>query len=711
MKKGTSIFNVRSIRVKLLVGVLATVFVVVLGIMIVVGKMASNAVVKKSKEIAVAQNRALANEIIAKYSAFFQLAEDMEVRIQARFEKNDTVRSQLKEIIVDGIEVNDNVLGAGIFFEPNGYDGKDAEFVNSGYDKTGRISEYYFRGSDGKLNRDLEDTSDLDRQIWYQRTIEDGKPHFYGPYLQKIDNGNEVLIATISIPIKKQGKAVGVVTTDFQLEPIQQLLEKESNENTFSQLITEDGVMAGHGVKRENITKKYVDLGGLPTTVERIGKGEEFELSYYSRTLKTDGFLQFTPIRFPYVEEKWAISSVWSVKHFNKDVDQLILAIALVLLLGLMLIVAVVSFISTKLISKPIQKTEALIRQVSEFNFILEENGDESSLLKRNDEIGSIAKAIYSMIANIKEIITTVIENAQNVAATAQELTATAETNKESAEDIANAVEDIARSATEQAQNTDRTVSNVENIGNLMENNIRVIRLLTDATDEIESSKNDGSQILQELIEKSEKNAEASYQIYEAVKDTNESAERIEGFSEMIQSIADQTNLLALNAAIEAARAGESGKGFAVVAEEIRKLAEQSTGFTGEIKLVINDLKSRTENTVKTMDEVLKITKSQQKSGKVTSEKFEYISKAVENIKEIVTSLEKTAEEMGESKVQIIATVQELAGIAEQNAASSEEVASTVQNQLESIVGIADASNELSQIATELQNTVEVFKI
>ncbi len=60
--------------------------------------------------------------------------------------------------------------------------------------------------------------------------------------------------------------------------------------------------------------------------------------------------------------------------------------------------------------------------------------------------------------------------------------------------------------------------------------------------------------------------------------------------TENLMKIAKQSNLLALNAAIEAARVGESGKGFAVVASEFRKLADNTSKLSKEIKNIVDKL-------------------------------------------------------------------------------------------------------------------------
>ena len=70
----------------------------------------------------------------------------------------------------------------------------------------------------------------------------------------------------------------------------------------------------------------------------------------------------------------------------------------------------------------------------------------------------------------------------------------------------------------------------------------------------------------------------------------------ISTLTDTIKSIADQTSLLSLNASIEAARAGENGKGFAVVAEEIGILANQSTQAADNIKNMVEQIQSASDN-------------------------------------------------------------------------------------------------------------------
>jgi methyl-accepting chemotaxis protein len=83
-----------------------------------------------------------------------------------------------------------------------------------------------------------------------------------------------------------------------------------------------------------------------------------------------------------------------------------------------------------------------------------------------------------------------------------------------------------------------------------------------------------------------------------------ESSQRIAGVLKVIMRVAGQTNLLALNATIEAARAGQAGKGFAVVANEVKELAKETAGATGNIREMIEIIQTEAESASKAVADI-----------------------------------------------------------------------------------------------------------
>ncbi|WP_018915072.1 methyl-accepting chemotaxis protein [Thiomonas sp. FB-6] len=156
------------------------------------------------------------------------------------------------------------------------------------------------------------------------------------------------------------------------------------------------------------------------------------------------------------------------------------------------------------------------------------------------------------------------------------------------------------------------------------------------------------------------------------VADMQAIAERIS----IIDDIAYQTNMLALNAAIEAARAGEHGKGFAVVAAEVRKLAERAQVAAREI----GELASASVKQAET-------------AGTLLGEMVPAILKTSALIQEIHGA----SDEQATGIRQINQAVAQVSAATQQNASASEQLAAT--------------SEQMTSQATELQRTVEGFKL
>lgn len=379
------------------------------------------------------------------------------------------------------------------------------------------------------------------------------------------------------------------------------------------------------------------------------------------------------------------------------------------LIIGAVAIGAIITLFVSISIAEPIIAVTKDIEKQANLDFSFEDNKKKQKYSKRKDEIGKMILALETMGNNVRDFVTKTSDSAQQVAATSEELTATVEQTATASDEVAQTIQDIAQGASDQAMDTEKTAGNVEEMGQILEQESVFMNELKDAVLVIDKEKEEGFRIIKLLVDQTDKSNTASNLVYEAILNNNESTEKIESASSMIQSIADQTNLLALNAAIEAARAGEAGKGFAVVADEIRNLAEQSNTFTNDIKLVIDELKVRSQSAVDTIKEVNVYASHQTESVKETENKFNGIAGAIDSIKEVIEQLKDSMLVMSNSKNKIVELTHNLSAISEENAAGTEEAAASMQEQNASIQEIANSAEGLSSIAQDLQLLISKF--
>lgn len=374
------------------------------------------------------------------------------------------------------------------------------------------------------------------------------------------------------------------------------------------------------------------------------------------------------------------LSTVFKIGNFADSIFQAFVVCLLVI---------VVEIIKTKKDIIFLERVSKIISDISEGNSNLEDRIDiktsskykllsgnfnqflndfERIVLKINQTSDKVAKDSKKLSHDIENVVRGVDGNDKNVAALrkkSEKIVDSVTSQYASTEEVAAAITQLSNSFTSVAKNAEETMK-------VSEETAEFARIVGEAVEESleEIQKIEG--IARTVEEKSLKLEKSSGEIGNIV--------------EMISKISQQTNLLSLNAAIEAARAGESGKGFAVVAEEVRKLADSSKEATSEIEKLIEVIRNEITDVI---ENIRKVYEEARRGSSLSRD-------AGDKTKEIIKKIEMTTEEVGK-----------IAGAIEEQSTAIDDINMASENITLNSEKINEITVEQSETLADISNTLE----
>ncbi|OLN21358.1 chemotaxis protein [Domibacillus antri] len=531
-----------------------------------------------------------------------------------------------------------------------------------------------------------------------------GETNAYDPVPSQSPELNGAPIVLSSSPVYgSNGSIVGVASGGY---PIESLIDIISNvklgESGYATVFTSDGTIVAGKNKEDTLNKNIADyqndelnqvveksMSGETGTIETVFDGKD-SLVFYSKAEEADwGIMISVPVREAYADA-------------NSLLNYFILLTILFITVS-----AGISYLLNSRSLKPITHVNSKIAELAN------NEGDLTKRLhiKRKDEIGQLAGNVNALLDSLQALIGSIFKKGEMVSARTSDLSESAEEILQLSNDVTQNVQNAAALSAEQEQSHNKNLTSIteitETVSGMKDHSSLVYQKTKHAYQEVEAA----NQEIQTLIEQMIAIQSSIRHSADTVKKLGSRSSEIGNIVDMIKGITEQTNLLALNASIEAARAGEHGKGFAVVAEEVRKLAEQSSLSAKQISELVGEILTETANAVagieagtsqfRTGMETLKMVNgnlqsvyhSSAQSSDESLNIFNEMDHLLRKVKEVERVIFDNSSKSSESSVYI------------------HEVASSSEEQLQSIQAITESIEKTAEFADELKSLLHRFEI
>lgn len=369
------------------------------------------------------------------------------------------------------------------------------------------------------------------------------------------------------------------------------------------------------------------------------------------------------------------------------------------------ILIGFLTFIASSLLMRPKKYIFNAIKELANNSYV--ENGS----IHTNDFFEDIYKDIKNYMNIVQADFVGFKGVTDEMSTFVTSINEISETMNSTSMEISEVVDQLANSAVSQAENTEKSVS-------ILNDNIGALKAIV-------SSENQNKNELQVAIgkintsyisvENSSKNLSETLVEFNEVKrkglELEDKAKNITKIVSIVSEISGQTNLLALNASIEAARAGEAGKGFAVVADEVRSLAEQTKGAVEEINTNLIQFVEeigQLVNNIETQYDTLET--ETHRLGAVRDISFEANNSIIIVSKSLIETVKKLNEESA-SISNIYDNLESLSALAEENSAASEEVSASVLTNSNEIQILVRKISDFSHITDSFKKDLAKYKI
>jgi len=296
-----------------------------------------------------------------------------------------TDREAMQKMLFNVFDNHNEINGSSIYFEPDMYDGKDAEYkgTNYGTELSGRICFYYYN-KNGRTYYHPEAIGNEAEfsEPHYINVKEQNSPIYTDPGTFNID-GAEIFMFVIVYPIHgKNNEFIGAITADIHLDEFNEQLQAEQIYDTGYILIGNDRNILIYSPIYDQIGKSRIDLDinyPLPSFDEENRVFNSYSILNNKKTL-----VDLNTIHFPRLNSRFFISITAPLSEINADGTRLMINVISISVVALLLIAIILYYMINKM-TKPFAEFIDNANEIARGNYSNRIQGDfqdEFTILK-----------------------------------------------------------------------------------------------------------------------------------------------------------------------------------------------------------------------------------------------------------------------------------------------------------------------------------------